>query len=180
MFFRNYAMSETCYLTIKMHLKRKDFTICVACSKSHITFIHWRTFTSPLPSLEELMCSALSHKLSNSFVSTCWPGGQKDNMKTFFLFLLDIFFIYISIVSPFPGFHSKIPQYPPCFSLLTNPPTAAYWPCHFPTLGHRTFTGPRASPLIDDQLGHPLLHMQLEPWVPPCVFFGWWFSSWEL
>jgi hypothetical protein len=23
--------------------------------------------------------------------------------------------------------------------------------------------GPRASPPIDDQLGHPLLHMQLEP-----------------
>ena len=22
--------------------------------------------------------------------------------------------------------------------------------------------------------------MQLEPWVPPCVFFGWWFSPWEL
>jgi hypothetical protein len=22
--------------------------------------------------------------------------------------------------------------------------------------------------------------MQLEPWVPPCVLFGWWFSPWEL
>jgi hypothetical protein len=22
--------------------------------------------------------------------------------------------------------------------------------------------------------------MQLEPWVSPCVFFGWWFSPWEL
>jgi hypothetical protein len=22
--------------------------------------------------------------------------------------------------------------------------------------------------------------MWLEPWVPPCVLFGWWFSSWEL
>jgi hypothetical protein len=20
----------------------------------------------------------------------------------------------------------------------------------------------------------------VEPWVPPCVLFGWWFSSWEL
>jgi hypothetical protein len=29
-------------------------------------------------------------------------------------------------------------------------------------------------------LGHPLLHKRLEPWVPPCVFFGWWFSPWEL
>jgi hypothetical protein len=45
---------------------------------------------------------------------------------------------------------------------------------------HITFTGPGASPLIDDGLGHPLLHMQLEPWVPPCVLFGWWFSPKEL
>ena len=35
------------------------------------------------------------------------------------------------------------------------------------------------SPSIDDWQGHPLLHMQLEPWVPPCVIFGWWFSPWE-
>jgi hypothetical protein len=37
-----------------------------------------------------------------------------------------------------------------------------------------------ASPPIDNQLGYPLLHMQLEPWVPLCVFFGWWFSPWKL
>jgi hypothetical protein len=24
----------------------------------------------------------------------------------------------------------------------------------------------------------PLLHMQMEPWVPPCI--SWWFSPWEL
>jgi hypothetical protein len=35
-------------------------------------------------------------------------------------------------------------------------------------------------PLMFIQQGHPLLHMQLEPWVPPCVFFGWWFSPMEL
>jgi hypothetical protein len=28
-----------------------------------------------------------------------------------------------------------------------------------------------ASPPIDAWQGHPLLHMQLEPWVPPCVLF---------
>jgi hypothetical protein len=38
----------------------------------------------------------------------------------------------------------------------------------------------RASPPIDDQQGHPLLHLWLEPWVTPCVLFGWWFSSFEL
>ena len=45
-----------------------------------------------------------------------------------------------------------------------------------PTLGHRTFTRPRASSPIDDQVGHPLLHIKLESQVPPCVFFDWWFS----
>jgi hypothetical protein len=34
-------------------------------------------------------------------------------------------------------------------------------------------------PPTDDWQDHPLLHMQLEPWVPPCVLFGWWFSPWD-
>ena len=51
-----------------------------------------------------------------------------------------------------------------CFSLplLPNPPTPISWPRHSPILGHRTFTGLRVSPPIDDQLGYSLLHMQLE------------------
>ena len=76
----------------------------------------------------------------------------------------------LSQVSP-PKSHYPLPTPP-----LTNPPT----PTSLPTPGHRTFTGTRASPPIDDQLGHPLLHMQLEPWVSPCVLFSWWFSPWEL
>jgi hypothetical protein len=63
---------------------------------------------------------------------------------------------------------------------LPNPPTFTSWPWHSPILGHRTFRRPRASPHIDGRLGHPLLHMQLETQVPPCVFFDWWFSLWKL
>ena len=59
-------------------------------------------------------------------------------------------------------------------------PTPTFPPWHFPTLEHQAFTGPRAYPSIDAQQGHHLLHIQLEPWVPPCVLFGWWFSPWEL
>ena len=70
---------------------------------------------------------------------------------------------------------SPKPLYPPP-ALLHNLPTPASSPRHSPILGHKTFTRPRASPPIDDRLGHPLLHMQLEPWDPPCVFFSWWFS----
>jgi hypothetical protein len=81
-------------------------------------------------------------------------------------FLLDIFFIYISNVNPFPSFPSENPLIPSCLLLLPNPPTPTSWPWHSPILGHRTFTEPRVSPPIDDRLGHPLLHMHLEPWVP--------------
>ena len=66
------------------------------------------------------------------------------------------------MLSPFLVFPLKTPT---TFSLplLTNPPTPAFWTWNSLLLGHRTFTGPRASPPIDDGLGHPLLHMQLEP-----------------
>jgi len=43
-------------------------------------------------------------------------------------------------------------------------------------LGHRASTGPRAFL----HWCHSLVHIQLEPWVPPCVLFGLWFSPCEL
>jgi hypothetical protein len=45
--------------------------------------------------------------------------------------------------------------------LFPNPPTPASCPGQFPELGHVIFTRQRASSLIDGQLGHPLLHLQL-------------------
>lgn len=33
---------------------------------------------------------------------------------------------------------------------------------------------------MDARQGHLLLHMQLEPWIAPCVSLGWWFSPQEL
>jgi hypothetical protein len=68
---------------------------------------------------------------------------------------------------------------PTALPLLTNPPTPGSWPWHSPTLGHRAFMGPRVSLPTDDGQGCPLLQMQLEPWVPPCVLFGWWSTLWE-
>ena len=81
---------------------------------------------------------------------------------------------------PIPSFPLENPLSLSPLPLLTNPPTPSSWPCKFPILGHTTFTGPRGFPPTDDQLGNHLLYMQLEPWVPPCVFFEWWFSSREL
>jgi hypothetical protein len=72
------------------------------------------------------------------------------------------------------------PPIPSPLPLITNPPTPTFWPWHSPTLGHTAFIGQRASPPTDIQLGHSLLHMQLEPWVTPCELFCWWFSPWKL
>jgi hypothetical protein len=98
------------------------------------------------------------------------------------LFLLD-FFIYISNVIPFPGDNTNpVSHSPPPASMrvLPHPPTQILPSWHSPTLGHRSFPGPRASLSTDAQQGHPLLHMQLELWVLPCIFLGWWFSPWQL
>jgi hypothetical protein len=56
---------------------------------------------------------------------------------------------------------SQSPLYPPP-TLLSNPPTPASWPWYSPVLGHIILARPRASAPIDGQLGHLLLHMQLE------------------
>jgi hypothetical protein len=67
------------------------------------------------------------------------------------LLLLDIFFIYILNVIPFPGFPSK-KHPPPLFPLLTNPPIPASLRWYSHTLVHRVFIGQRASPPTDDQV----------------------------
>jgi hypothetical protein len=82
--------------------------------------------------------------------------------KIEFLFLLDIFFIYISNVVTFPSFLSKIllsPPPPPPPAPTPQPTHSHSWSWHSPILEHGAFIGPRAFPPIDDQLGHPLLHI---------------------
>jgi hypothetical protein len=97
------------------------------------------------------------------------------------LFFIIRYFLYLHFKCyPLSSFPLQKPPIPSPLTLLTNPPTPVSWSWHSPILGHRAFTEPRTSPPIDDRQGHPLLHMQLKPWVPPCVLFGWWFSPWEL
>jgi hypothetical protein len=62
-------------------------------------------------------------------------------------FLLDIFFIYISNVIPFPSYPSKNPLSPPP---APQPTHSHSWSWDSTILGHRTFTGIMASPPIDD------------------------------
>ena len=73
---------------------------------------------------------------------------------------------------------SRKPPYPYLLSPAHQTTSTSFLALAFLYTG--AFTRPRASTPIDDQLGYPLLHMWLEPWVPPCVLFGWWFSPWEL
>jgi hypothetical protein len=96
------------------------------------------------------------------------PYTSSNFLQSFFF--KDIFFIYISNVIPFPSFPSENPLSPPP---VPQPTHSHSWPWYSPILGHRTFSGARASPPTDDWLGHPQLHMQQEPWVPPCIFFDW-------
>jgi hypothetical protein len=108
----------------------------------------------------------------------------------FYLFTFQMFlgnFIYLHFkcypLSQFPLWNPPIlsPILLPLWGYsLPHPPTPISLPWHSLTLGHWAFTGPRAFPPTDAQQGHPLLHMRLEPWVPPCVLFSWWFSPWEL
>jgi hypothetical protein len=99
------------------------------------------------------------------------------HILSFFYWTYSLF--TFQMLSPFLVSPLKIPYYLP-LSLLHNTPTPSSWPWHSPVLGHRTFTGPRASPPTDDQLDHPLLHMQLVARVPPCVFFDCGFIPREL
>ena len=93
------------------------------------------------------------------------------------IFLLDIFFIYILSVIPFTGFPFKtpypLPTYPVSVRVFPYPPMHSCFPSlAFPITGYQAFTGPRTSPPIDVPQGHPLLHIQMEPWVTPCVLLG--------
>jgi hypothetical protein len=104
----------------------------------------------------------------------------------FFEYFLIGYFLYLHFKwyplyqPPLPSTYPITPSPASWGCYLTHPPTPTSPPWHSPTLGHWAFIGPRAAPPIDAQQGHPLLHMRLEPWVPPCVLLGWWFSPWEL
>jgi hypothetical protein len=108
----------------------------------------------------------------------CW--SYTINIHPFFLIR---YFLYLDFncypLSLFPS-RNSLSLWPASMRVFRHPPTPASPPWHSPTLGHQAFTGPRAFLPIDVLQSHPLLHIPLEPWIPPCVHFGWWFSLPEL
>ena len=78
----------------------------------------------------------------------------------YFLYLHFKFILFTYLPSEFPPILSRL-------SLLSNPSTLASLSWYSPTRGHRGFTRPRASLLIDVPQGHPLLQDEaLEHRVP--------------
>ena len=76
----------------------------------------------------------------------------------FLKILLGIFLIYIS---------NDIPKVPHTLTpTLPYSPTPTFWPWHSPVLGHIKFAIQWASLSLDGQLGHLLIHMQLESRAP--------------
>ena len=88
------------------------------------------------------------------------------------------------MLSPFPVSPLETPYLilplPTSMRMVPHRLTPATPPWHSSTLGHQAFREQRASPPIVMWQGQPLLHMWLEPWVPPWIHFGWWFSPWKI
>ena len=74
---------------------------------------------------------------------------------------------------------SPKPPYPSP-ALLPSPPTPTSWPWCSPVLGHMIFARPRASPPIDGQLGHLLIHMQLETQILGVLVSSYYCSSYRV
>jgi hypothetical protein len=114
------------------------------------------------------------------------PYSSLNFLFFFFSFSLFYWIFHLFTFQMLPPFLISPPEppypiLPPLASMrvLAHPPTH----CHLSTLAflyNQAFTGQRTSSPIDVRQGLPRLHMRLEPWVPPCVLFGWWFSPWEL
>jgi hypothetical protein len=96
-----------------------------------------------------MLGSRISSNLTVKFLRHL-PSSKNPIM----FYLLYIFFIYIQMLFPKPPIPSPHPAPHPthsCFLALVFPCTEAY-----------DLRNTKGSPLIDGQLGHPLLHMQLE------------------
>ena len=81
---------------------------------------------------------------------------------------------------PLPGYPSTtlhpsyaLPLHFAYMRVLPHPPTLSHQIQNPPTLCHQTSPGPRVSSPIAVSLGHPLLHIYLEPWFAIGTLLGW-------
>jgi hypothetical protein len=125
---------------------------------------------------------ALVHAYLFAYIINTWETIFCDYYFYWIFSLFTFQMLSTFLVPPLCPVKTHYPITPPpaSMSVFPHPSTPAFLPSNYPPLGYWVFTGPKASPPIDAWPGHPLLHMWLEPWVPPCLLFGWWFSPWEL
>jgi hypothetical protein len=136
----------------------------------------------------EFLWLYMERKRNASTLHTLLPLSNTVKIHCFLSFFFYwIFSLFTFQMLSLSWFLLQNPPIPSSLPLLlwgcspTHLPAPTFLPWHSPTLGHWTFTRPRAASPIDFQQGHPLLHTWLEPWIPPYVLFGSWFSSpWEL
>jgi hypothetical protein len=103
----------------------------------------------------------------------------------FFLFYWIFSLFTFLIFSPFQfslwKTHYSIPAPPASMRVLSHPPTHFCFPSlSFPYTGALNTLRHMAFSSHDVQRGPSLPHMRPAPWIPPCVLFVWWSSSWEL
>ena len=96
---------------------------------------------------------------------------------TSFVFLLDILFIYISYAIPFPSFLSESSLYPPP---TPQPTHSLFLPLAFPYTGAYNLQKTKGLSSHWWPTRPSSVTYAARDRVPPCVFFGWWFSPKEL
>jgi hypothetical protein len=92
-------------------------------------------------------------------------------------------FIYISNAIPLPSFPSANPLSNPLPLLLWGCSPTHPLPLHCLSISLHWSIDPSQDqgPLLPLMLDKAILcYIFEEPWVPPCVLFGWWFTPWEL
>jgi hypothetical protein len=102
--------------------------------------------------------------------------------KTYFSFFLG-YFIYLYFkcypLSIFPSTNPLSSRLSDCLYEGAPPPTNPLLPQH-PRIPFSSAIEPTQNHRAPPRKGNSLIHIQLEPWINPCVLFGWWFSPWEL
>jgi hypothetical protein len=103
-------------------------------------------------------------------------GGNRSGFLLWYLFLFSFWISYLftfQMLFPFPVSTPQTPIPSPslCFCEGAPPPIALA----FPFTGASTLHRSKGLPF---HWCHPLLHVQLEPWVPPCVLF-WYLHSFQ-
>jgi hypothetical protein len=96
-------------------------------------------------------------------------------------FFLDIFFIYISNVSPSRSLLQNPPIPSPCLYEGASPPTHSHPPVlAFPYTGALNTLRPEGLSSHWCPTRPSSATYVASTWVSPCLFFGWWSSPWGL